>query len=283
MSMTFAPVAENDRDALVAFMMTHAPIMMFPLSNVARYGLGGDDPRAMQAWVATRAGQITDALTVSQEGMVFPCCPTGNWTAAAHILQGRAIKGLIGDAAQVSALRAALGITGIAQLDVAEPSFVLDLAALHKPRTEGFRLCKLDQAPAGLIAAWRVEYEVETLNLARSVVAQQADAKIRGYIAVDTHRVLFKDDEPVSMTGFNAVLPRIVQVGGVYTPSDLRGRGYARTALAMHLAEVAKEGVTQAVLSAANEAAAQAYKAVGFARAGDFALVIYEDTQVAHG
>ena len=34
---------------------------------------------------------------------------------------------------------------------------------------------------------------------------------------------------PVSYSAFNARLPDAVQVGGVFTPRDLRGRGYARS------------------------------------------------------
>lgn len=282
MSAVFAPVAETDRVALVDFMFAHAKIMMFPLTNLTRYGLGGDHPRAMHVWAFKRDGQITDVLSVSQEGIIFPCCPNGHWATAADTLRGLRIKGFIGDQAQVSSLRAAIGMTQRAQRDVSEPSFVLDTDVLKMPDTSGFRLCSLGAAPRELMVGWRANYEVETLHVARNVAELQADQRIRDFIAADTHRVLIKDGAPVSTTGFNAALPEIVQIGGVYTPPALRGRGYARIALAMHLTEVAARGVTKAVLSAANESAARAYRALGFERAGDFAMVVYETPQVAH-
>ena len=37
---------------------------------------------------------------------------------------------------------------------------------------------------------------------------------------------------PVSLSAINASLPDIVQLGGIYTPPDLRGRGYAKAAVA---------------------------------------------------
>ena len=81
------------------------------------------------------------------------------------------------------------------------------------------------------------------------------------------------------MTGFNSQFEDVVQIGGVYTPPEKRGRGHARRALAMHLAEARSKGATQAVLFAANAAAARAYEAVGFQRASDFALVMFSEAQ----
>jgi predicted GNAT family acetyltransferase len=76
------------------------------------------------------------------------------------------------------------------------------------------------------------------------------------------------------VAGFNATLPEIVQIGGVYTPAALRGKGYARRAVALHLAEARAAGVARAVLFAANDAAARAYQAIGFRRADPFTLFL---------
>lgn len=279
----FEPVADEDRDALVDFMFGHAPIMMFPLTNLSRYGLGGDHPRAISAWVAKDGGLITDVMTISREGMVFPCCPQGPWQDAADVLRGRAIKGFIGDGDQVTALRQAAGLTRRAGLDVIEPSFLLTIADMVMPDRRDCRIRPLSAAPVELMIAWRRDYEVETLHVPAEVAEQRAAQQVQSFMATDSHRVLFAGDTPVAMTGFNAVLPEIVQVGGVYTPPALRGHGYARIALALHLEEVAIDGVTDAVLSAANPAAARAYAALGFCPTGDFALVVYDDPQVIHG
>jgi predicted GNAT family acetyltransferase len=66
-----------------------------------------------------------------------------------------------------------------------------------------------------------------------------------------------------------------VQVGGIYTPPALRGRGLARAAVALHLAEARNTGVSRAVLFAASPAAARAYTAIGFQPNGSFALVLF--------
>lgn len=279
----FHKVADADRDGLVDFMFAHAPVMMFPLTNLARYGLGGDHPRAISAWVRKSDDAITDVLTISQEGMVFPCCPTSPWTAAAEVLKGRKVKGFIGEGAQVTALRQICGMTGPASLDALEPAFVLSIADMRRPDVTGFSLQPLSAAAHEDMVDWRMAYEIETLAVPTDEAFARAEHQVRTAKAVDSHRVLLKDGQPVGVTGFNATLPEIVQVGGVYTPPKLRGNGFARVAVAMHLMEAAIDGVTEAVLSAANASAAKVYTAIGFEKTGEFALVIYKTPQVAHG
>jgi len=276
-------VDDADREALVDFMFAHAPILMFPLTNLTRYGMGGGHPRAINAWVAKDGDKITDVLTISEEGIVFPCCPTEKWDEAVQVIKGRKIKGFLGEGQQVAALRHAVGLSRKAALDAIEPAYILDIASMEIPDTTGFSLQPLTAAPLELLIDWRTDYQIETLDAPAREAKDRATAEITAYITKDSHRVLFKDGVPVSMTGFNAELPEIVQVGGVFTPPALRSRGFARIALAMHLLEVSVDGVSQAVLSAANEAAARAYVALGFERSGSFAIAIYEDPQIAHG
>ena len=278
-----AKVADSDRAALVDFMQDHAPSMMFPLTNLNRYGLGGAHPRSINAWVRKENGSITDVLAISQEGMVFPCCPTAPWHAAAAVTRDIAIKGFIGDGHQVANLRHAMGITQKAELDATEPAFLLRIADMVLPQTQGYSLHPLSAAPYELIVEWRAAYETETLAVPVAAARARAEKQIQTFITTDSHRVLFKDGAPVAMTGFNASLPEIVQIGGVYTPPAHRSQGFARTALALHLQEVSVDGVTEAVLSAANEAAARAYIAIGFQQTGSFALVVYDKLQVSHG
>lgn len=85
------------------------------------------------------------------------------------------------------------------------------------------------------------------------------------------------------MTGVNAALPDIVQVGGVWTPPALRGRGHARRAVGLHLAELRDTGVGAATLFASGEQAVRAYKALGFERIGTISLVLFAGPAVVPG
>ncbi len=79
----------------------------------------------------------------------------------------------------------------------------------------------------------------------------------------------------VATTAFNAQIPEMVQVGGVYTPPASRGRGYARCVVAGSLLDARADGTAdRAILFTPNPAAARAYEAIGFRRISDYALVM---------
>ena len=83
----------------------------------------------------------------------------------------------------------------------------------------------------------------------------------------------------VAMTSFNARLPEMVQVAGVYTPPALRSRGYAQCVVAGHLIAARTAGVKRATLftRAANLAAQAAYRGIGFNSIGDYALIVFAE------
>ncbi|KQI71593.1 GNAT family acetyltransferase [Loktanella sp. 5RATIMAR09] len=274
---------DADRPAIEAFLKQHIATSMFPLSNLRRFGMAGGHARAMRFWLRWQAGWLTDVLGVSQEGIVFPQCPTGCWGDAKVILQGRNVKGILGDATQVAGLRAVLALSGDPGLDEIEPLYALSLNDLVVPDVTGFRLVPLEDAPRKLVVGWRRAYLQEVMPMPGEDLAMTAVKDIVGYISADTHRVLYDGTTPVAMTGFNAVLPEAVQIGGVYTPPALRGRGQARRAVALHLAQARASGVETASLFAASPQACTAYEAIGFRRMGDFRILIYQAPQVIYG
>ena len=80
------------------------------------------------------------------------------------------------------------------------------------------------------------------------------------------------------MTAFSAVLPDMVQVGGVFTPVERRGRGYGRAVVAGSLLDARADGVVEAILftEAENHPAQRAYEALGFERIGDYGMVMLD-------
>ncbi len=79
------------------------------------------------------------------------------------------------------------------------------------------------------------------------------------------------------MTGFNATVDDLVQVGGVYTPPEGRGRGLARRAVALHLQEAREKGARRGILFANDPSAIAAYRAVGFRPIGRFVLIMFKE------
>jgi len=88
--------------------------------------------------------------------------------------------------------------------------------------------------------------------------------------------ILSIDEEPVAFTAFTAQVRGIAQVGGVYTPPSLRGRGYGRAVVAASLLVARERGFTRSTLFTGfdNHAAMRAYTALGYERRGDYALVL---------
>ncbi len=88
------------------------------------------------------------------------------------------------------------------------------------------------------------------------------------------------DGATVAMSGFNASLPDVVQIGGVFTPPELRSQGYGRAVVAGSLVLAREQGVGRSVLFTPhdNVAAQRAYEALGYVAIGDYGLVVFELT-----
>ena len=278
--MTLRAAGPGDVAALDRFLAARADTSMFPLANLRAQGLGhgrgGEDAHATRFWVADGAGGIAGALGLTAGGMLLPQWPDGDWTLARNLLAATQVEGAVGPADQVRPMLAALGLDAAPRRgDTDQPSFVLDLSDLFVPESPGnLHLPGTDDLP--WLTDWRAASAAEIYGATGPSARMRAGAEVRHWIAEGSHRVLRVAGDPVAICGFNAALPEIVQVGGVYTPPPLRGRGHARRAVALHLAEAREQGVTRAVLFAANEAAARAYIAIGFRRTGTFALVLFK-------
>ena len=270
-----------DRAALDAFLVKHAESAMFLLGNLREYGVGVGDfplshPNATRFWWVG-AGVIG----VTQAGMLLPLLPEfAGFPGVRAQFGGASIAGAVGPMAQVRWLVSELGLVGRpVRVDKDEPGFRLDLGDLRVPVAEGAELITPGAAERDLMLGWRWAYLVEIMGENDAEAARKAAGDIDDYLARGSHRVLLRDGVPVAMTGFNAALPEIVQIGGVYTPPDLRGHGHARLAVALHLAQARAAGVARAVLFAASDAAARAYRAIGFRASDPVTLVLFDGMQ----
>ncbi|MBN1314422.1 MAG: GNAT family N-acetyltransferase, partial [Anaerolineales bacterium] len=88
--------------------------------------------------------------------------------------------------------------------------------------------------------------------------------------------VLERDGELVACSSFNTAIREAVQVGGVWTPPELRCRGYARAVVASSLLDAAREGASKAILFTGpdNIGAQRAYLACGFRQIGYYRLLL---------
>jgi GNAT superfamily N-acetyltransferase len=276
----------DDADAaqLEAFLVQHRDTSMFLRSNARRAGLAFAG-RRFQATIAGafRAGQLVGVAAHGWNGMLLLQAPDGMHDLAPYCVDAsrRPVRGLTGPAAQVRQCRRALGLAAApASLEEAEDLYGLDLGCWVMPArltTEGVTCRAPLESERDILRGWRHDYEIESLGRRPDDQAAraQSDAWLDQQLADEVAWVAVAEGRPVSYSAFNAVLPDIVQLGGVYTPPEQRGRGYAKAAVA-HSVSVARErGAERAVLFTRNPNAARSYAAVGFQHVGDYGLVLF--------
>ena len=277
----------GDEAALRDFLAPHEASSLFLLSNAHAAGLVDRGQPLEGTYVAAiEEGRWVGVAAHFWNGMLALQAPDPRALeavarAALH-RSGRTLRGFAGPRSQVDEALSALGFQGRrTSLDSREKLYDLALDRLRVPDalSSGRVLCRRPRAAElELLAAWRTEFSIESLGVTdgddlravshAELARQNADGAV--WIAVD-------GDRPVSHTAFNARIPGVVQVGGVWTPPALRGRGYAKCAVAGSLLDARRGGVERAVLFTAEEnaPARAAYEALGFRVIGDYGLVIF--------
>lgn len=262
--MTLRSATEADQPLVTAFLRTHEAASIFPLANLA-----GTGPGTQSLWLT--GDPVRGVIALGQTGFLMPQWPGLDPLAVFRALKGRRIAALTGPAEQVAALIAVLPDAPRRQSH--EPLCTLDLARLSLPDGDT-RLAPIRPQDAETAIRFRIEFDIETIAQPPATARFKAEADVARWLAQDTHRLLWQGDCAVALTGMNARLPDVVQVGGVYVPPEDRSRGHARRAVALHLAEARAAGARRAVLFAANEAALCAYRAIGFAEVGWMSVAI---------
>jgi RimJ/RimL family protein N-acetyltransferase len=280
-------LAPGDEARLFELLERHEDTSLFFFSNIAKAGLLDLGEPFQGSYVASfdAAGVMTAVASHQWNGNMLLQGDRGLEQAAvqAAATSGRAVRGFIGPYALTLRARQALGMAEIpANHDERELllSLALDELKLPEPPSRGelaLRPPTLDEA-AGTLSAWRAAYMVESLGSLRTAELEaSAREQTIGWRESGALWVLVADGELVAMSGFNAQARGIVQVGGVFTPPELRGRGYGRSVVAATLQLARAEGATRSVLFTAegNMAARRAYVSLGYRVVGDFGLILF--------
>jgi ribosomal protein S18 acetylase RimI-like enzyme len=291
MSPTATPevrvLGPGDESALVDFLLERLDTSLFLLSNAEAAGLY-DQGRPLQGTYAAmfEGGAMTAVAGHFWNGMVIVQGDEASVGDAARVAvgrSGRALTGLMGPLAPVERARLALGAE-TRRTKKAEPEILygLDLDRLRVPvllDAPGV-VCRPpnEDEIAGVLLDWRVEFSVETLGEERTPALRASSRESLGRLG-PRGRVLLRDGSPVSYATLNATTHGVAQVGSVYTPPGLRGRGYARAVVAGCLRAARGERIRRSVLFTArtNIAAQRAYRALGYEAVGDFGLVVFEE------
>jgi GNAT superfamily N-acetyltransferase len=287
--MEWRVLTAGDEERLEQFLAAHRDTSMFLRSNARRAGLVYEGAPFQAVHVGSFQGDtLTGVAAHAWNGLMLFQAPDGP-DAVATLARAcaerseRPVTGFAGPLAQVKAGRAALGLTDApAAMDGCEWLYAMDLADIIVPDAlrNGTIVCRPPRADEReLLCEWRFAYDIETLGSPDSDETRERstaflDRQIAdGDVWVATEAAA-EAPMPVSLSAFNAALPDIVQLGGIYTPPALRGRGYAKAAVAHSLLMARERGASRAVLFTENPSAARSYEAVGFRRTGDYSLVL---------
>lgn len=284
MGLLVRALVPTDRPRLEAFLRLHADGSLFLASNLRAAGLVDTGAAYEGNYAAAFDGPRIVAVAAHYwNGNVILQAPEAAGDVARRALAaGRPITGLLGPWAHVTAARTALGLDERpARLTSRERLLGLDLAALVvPPALAGGRVAcrRIGEADLDLAIAWRVAYVREELRRPDDEATRTAAMDdVRRQLRAGVAWLLEERGRPVAFSAFNARLPDVVQIGGVFTPPALRRRGYGRAVVAGSLLDARADGARRAVLFTGeeNEAALRAYEAIGFRSVGDYGLIAF--------
>lgn len=275
----------GDESRLSAFFERAPDRSLMQRANLARAGAGWSGQRYGGVFAGAFEGErLTGVIAHYWNGFLLPL--VGDIARDFRPLLARLldasplqVNGVVGDWDQVSATLMHPRINGRAvRRRAREILFGLPLAALRVPEPLRFgeitvRPIEADDVP--MLTAWRMEFLVDTFKLTRGPATfDEAANDLAAALEEKRGFVVEADGRMLAYSGFNAALPDVVQVGGVYTPPFARARGLARAAVAGSLLKARESGARRAVLftDVANVAAQRAYGALGFNAIGDWGI-----------
>ena len=271
----------GDETAVGAFLSRHADASMFLRSNLLAAGLAYDGRTFECTWAgAFENGDLVGVAAHAWNGIVLVQAPRALADIVRHAVttSGRAVGGVLAEWAQVLATRSALGLDArAARFVTRDDLFALDLSRLvvPEPLAQGrVRVRIAGDADLEHVVRWRSAYRVELMG--HPADDPDLDASSRAetapLLAQGDGFLLEANHAPVAFSVFNARLPDCVQVGSVYTPPALRGRGYARAVVAGSLLAARAAGVARSILFTGedNERARRAYVSLGYEIVGDY-------------
>src|SRR5919198_743379 len=120
------------------------------------------------------------------------------------------------------------------------------------------------------------EFWVEAVGEAGAATTEETvDRRLRGR---GGRYVLWEDGDPVSLAGYGGATPNGMRIGPVYTPPELRGRGYASALVGEISAKLIGEGQRFCFLytDLSNPTSNRLYQRLGYERVCDSAEYRFE-------
>jgi RimJ/RimL family protein N-acetyltransferase len=284
--VTVRVLREANREALAAFLDSRPDTHLFLRANLAKGRLEDEGRRYDGTWVGTVRddGTVTSIAALFWNGVCLMQTPA-HVDEILEMLAAAAPRELIELCGPTDQIERALlhGLVRDRPLRGRHDSTVvrLPLDKLVVPPALDAKSVET-RPPTGeelaLLGDWHAAFNDELFGEGRS---PEADLRARQWIrAIHDERrdgVATVEDRPVAYCAITGSLDDEINIGAVYTPPELRGRGYARCAVAGVLRDAARDGVRRACLTVGKEnvAAQRTYAALGFQGAHDWTIARY--------
>jgi len=274
----------GDEPALEAFLLPRIDTSMFLLGNMRAAGLVDRGATLQGTYAAACNGyEIVGVTAHYWNGNLILQAPVEIEALCRTAIEasGRSVRGLLGPAAQVAEAKAALDLAADAiQMDETENLYSLVLGDLIVPEGLGAgRLIgrRIEPRDVGQVTEWLVAFGLEALGETESSsLWERTRANVERKQRQGLTWIVEDRGRPVATSGFNTSTAEAVQIGGVYTPPELRGREYGRAAVAASLLDARAEGVQRSILftGVKNVPAQRCYEALGYRQVGDYRLML---------
>lgn len=295
MNLSARKLGPADAAALDAFLAPHTAYAFFLRSNAHKGGLDFHGQSYQAAYFGAFDGErLVGVLAHSWLGNIQAFAETPD--ALPVLVQSlrdslaatpRKVEAFVGMADHIDGLTAALGLTAASfrSGDSDETLFTLDLSRLTEPAALARPELVVRRAEAKdetTLLPWRHDYFVEALNAPPGEASmQRAREEWARRLPTGEFFVLEDNGKPVSYCGIGGFLPDWTMVGPVWTPPELRGRGYAQAVTAGGLRILRGEGMQNAVLFAVRPDAVRAYEKLGFRAVGEWRLKFLSEPVLA--
>lgn len=278
-------LSQADTPALRAFLAAQADWRLMMLNNLERSGIGdGAAPYCGIYAGQFRRGVLSGCLGMFWNGMVIAHAESSHaeLLALAMARANRAVAGVTGPIADVEACIAAIATrNGLPRQATRETLFALLLDRMNEPqalRSGEIAVRRAGQRDRELVISWRIGMLSETrIGQSRESIRVQAEHEMTRLNDARLVWLAERDGTPVAMATTIALAESRACVGGVWTPPELRNRGYARAVVAGQLRILQSEGVDRGILLTGqhNLPAISAYRALGFAELGACGMAFY--------
>lgn len=149
---------------------------------------------------------------------------------------------------------------------------LFELHTVHHPAYPAGALRLADEADRELLAHWLAAFGHEALG--ESAEVSEETYKVADRAIRNRNYYFWDTDQPVALIGKGRPTVHCISIGPVYTPPELRGRGYASAGVAALSQALLTEGYRSCVLftDLANPTSNSIYQKIGYRPIADFYL-----------